>query len=59
MTVEDLEPADLPDFGEIIESHEIAIMEQGRKIVELEEKLVTLERALRYHMNNLTTAHKL
>jgi hypothetical protein len=56
--IEELEPADLPDFGEVIQSHEIAIMDIGRKVIELETQIKTLERALRYHVTDLDTAHK-
>lgn len=59
MGIEELEEAGTPDFGEVLQSHEIAIMEQGRKIVALEDELRMLKRAFSYHFNNVSTAHKL
>lgn len=58
MSIEELETTDTPDIMEILESHEIAIMEQGRKIVELETQIKVLERAVRQHVMDLEYAHK-
>ena len=44
---------------EDIVSLQIAIAQQGQKLVELENRLRTFERALRAHVNDLETAHKL
>ena len=44
---------------EDIVSLQIAIAQQGQKLVELENRMRTFERALRMHVNDLETAHKL
>lgn len=47
------------NIEDVLVSYEITLIEQGREIQELKRRFAMLEYAMRQHVNNVETAHKL
>ena len=47
------------DIGEVLLSYEVALLEQGKELQAIKQRLAMLEYGVRQHVSNIETAHKL